>query len=354
MQKILTLAITGAILYMIFQQSIGQIKTPEHLQNKPVPTETENSTDTQTELSGSFFEKTLSSVMINVLKSDEGRMFMESMLQPMNQTVSGSGSGFKMNNDNFIQSIFKIKSFGEGEKGPASCGHIVTVHYKILNHQNVVLDEKVTTFPLGSEKIAPGLDAVIVGMKIGETRHATISNKYFQNNSANERPSSFKVNVLLKEIIPQNFIDDSVKIFDDQIAYRIPLMCGNNVIYDAKITKLSNNEVIYNSETSGKKINMKIGNLNYPMIFSHALHNKIPVGTRTVIAKGKFFKSFASDISKILPNKALDKDEFFMVEFYNFHDSVLTKPSTFSPSKDTPAEEGGVDVDVLRKNIKTH
>ena len=33
---------------------------------------------------------------------------------------------------------------------------------------------------------------------------------------------------------------------------------------------------------------MKIGNLNYPMIFSHALHNKIPVGTRTVIAKGKF------------------------------------------------------------------
>ena len=160
MQKIITLVITGAILYMIFQQSIGQIKTPEHLQNKPVSTEAEKDSSTQTEISGTFLEKTLSSVMVNVLKSDEGRMFMESMLQPMNKNVSGSGSGFKMNNDNFIQSIFKIKSFGEGKKGPASCGHIVTVHYKILNHQNTVLDEKVVTFPLGSEKIAPGLDAV--------------------------------------------------------------------------------------------------------------------------------------------------------------------------------------------------
>ena len=164
MQKIITLVITGAILYMIFQQSIGQIKTPEHLQNKPVSTEAEKDSSTQTEISGTFLEKTLSSVMVNVLKSDEGRMFMESMLQPMNKTVSGSGSGFKMNNDNFIQSIFKIKSFGEGKKGPVSCGHIVTVHYKILNHQNTVLDEKVVTFPLGSEKIAPGLDAVIVGL----------------------------------------------------------------------------------------------------------------------------------------------------------------------------------------------
>ena len=91
--------------------------------------------------------------MINILKSDEGRMFMESMLQPMNKTVAGSGSGFKMNNDNFIQSIFKINSFGDGEKGPASCGHIVTVHYKILNIQNTVLEDKVVTFPLGSEKI---------------------------------------------------------------------------------------------------------------------------------------------------------------------------------------------------------
>ncbi len=353
MQKILTLIITGAILYMIFQQSVGQVKVPSHLKNLPESAEQKSDATPKQEIAGTFFEKTLSSVMINVLKSDEGRMFMESMLQPMNKTVAGSGTGFKMNNDNFIQSIFRINSFGNGDKGPASCGHIVTVHYKILNNQNTVLTDKVATFPLGSEKIAPGIDAVIVGMKTGETRHATISNKYFQE-TANDKLSSFKVNILLKEIIPQNFIDDNVKIFDDEIAYRIPLMCGNKVIYDAKITKLSNNEVIYNSEESGEKINMKIGNLNYPMIFSHALHNKIPVGTRTVIAKGKFFKSYASDNSAIFPNKVLDENEYFMIEFYNFHDKILTKSATFPHGKAEPSNNGGIDIKSLQNKIKTN
>lgn len=339
MQKLLTLIITAAILYMIFQHSIGRITVPEHLKDTPVQTQQKQEESKEAPVTGTFIEKTLSSVMINVLKSDEGRMFMESILQPMNKTVAGSGSGFKMNNDNFIQSIFNINSFGTGELGPASCGHIVTIHYKIFNNQNTVIEDKVATFPLGSEKVAPGLDAVIVGMKTGETRNATISNKYFQE-TLKDRPSSFKVSVLLKEIVPQNFIDDSVKIFDDQIAYRIPLMCGNKVIYDAKITKLSNNEVIYSSEKAGEKIDMRIGNLNYPMIFSHALHNKIPVGTRTVIAKGKFFKSFAANNSTIFPNKILPEDEYFMVEFYNFHEKILTKPSTFPHGDPLPSKGG--------------
>lgn len=351
MQKILTLIITAAILYMIFQHSIGRITPPEHLKNTPESTEPKQKEPTETQVTGTFLEKTLSSVMINVLKSDEGRMFMESMLQPMNKTVAGSGSGFKMNNDNFIQSIFRINSFGTGEKGPASCGHIVTIHYKILNSQNTVLEDKVATFPLGSEKIAPGLDAVIVGMKTGETRNATISNKYFQE-TLKDRPSSFKVSVLLKEIVPQNFIDDSVKIFDDQIAYRIPLMCGNKIIYDAKITRLSNNEVIYSSEKSGEKIDMRIGNLNYPMIFSHALHNKIPVGTRTVIAKGKFLKSFASDNSTIFPNKTLPENEYFMVEFYNFHETIVTKPATFPHGNAVPSKGGEIKASDLQKKFK--
>lgn len=351
MQKLLTLIITAAILYMIFQHSVGRITVPEHLKDKTEQITPQETKSQETQVTGTFLEKTLSGVMINILKSDEGRMFMESMLQPMNKTVAGSGSGFKMNNDNFIQSIFKINSFGTGERGPASCGHIVTVHYKILNIQNTVLEHKVATFPLGSEKIAPGVDAVIVGMKTGETRNATISNKYFPDTSK-ERPSSFKVSILLKEIVPQNFIDDSVKIFDDQIAYRIPLMCGNKIIYDAKITRLSNNEVIYSSEQSGEKIDMKVGNLNYPMIFSHSLHNKIPVGTRTVIAKGKLFKSFASDNSTIFPNKILPEDEYFMVEFYNFHETVVTKPATFPHGNAAPSKGGGMKANDLQKKFK--
>lgn len=332
MQKLLTLIITGAIIYMIFQQNVNSIKAPEHLRPKDDTQQEQTSDKQETELTGSFFEKTLSSVLINVLKTDEGRMFMESMLQPMNKSVAGSGSGFQMNNDSFINSIFKISTFGEGEKGPASCGHIVTVQYKILSTGNVVLEEKTATFPLGSGKIAPGLDAVIVGMKTGQTRHATITSKYIPE-TAQDKVSMFKINVLLKEIVPDNFIGDDVKIFDDQLAYRIPLVCANKAIYDAKITRLGNGEIVYNSADIGKKINMVIGNLNYPVIFSHALHNKIPVGTRTVIAKGKLFKSYASDHSTIFPDKKLPENEYFMVEFFNFDDSILTKSTTFPHGK---------------------
>ena len=339
MQKLLTLGITAAILYMIFQNGLDRNSPTEHLNNTSGEAKQNQIEPKKTQITGTFFEKTLSNMMINVLKSDEGRMFMESVLQPMNKTVAGSGNGFQMNNDSFIKSIFQINSFGKGELGPASCGHIVTIHYKILNNQNVVLEDKTTTFPLGSEKVAPGLDAVIVGMKTGETRNATISSKYFQDTSKTSI-TSFKLSVRLKDIMPQNFIDDSVKIFDDQIAYRIPLMCGNKIIYDAKITKLSNNKVIYSSEQSGKKINMKIGNLNYPMIFSHSLHNKIPVGTRTVIAKGKFFKSFVSNNSTVLPNTTLPDDEYFMVEFYNFDETILTKPMIFQHGDGAPSKGG--------------
>lgn len=47
--------------------------------------------------------------------------------------------------------------------------------------------------------------------------------------------------------MPENFIGDEVKVFDDQLAYRIPLVCANKAIYDAKITRLRDSEVIYNS-----------------------------------------------------------------------------------------------------------
>jgi len=269
---------------------------------------------------GTFFEKTLSSILVNVLKTDEGRIFIENILQPANKSLRDGDGGFQMNNDSFIQSIFKIITFGEPKKEIASCGHVVTVEYKILNANNLVIEENTSTFPLGSEKIAPALDAVIVGMSIGQTRHATINSKHIADTASNSE-SYFKVNVLLKDIIPKNFIPDDVKVFDDQLAYRMPLLCGNKTIYDAKITRLKDGKVIFNSENSGKRINMKIGNLSYPVIFSHTLHNKTPVGTRTVIAKGGVFKSYASDYSTIFQDKILPENEYFMLELYNFHGS---------------------------------
>lgn len=329
MQKTLTLLIAGAILYMVFQHSANSIVPPT---NSPANASGSEQTSSKAEekqpLSGNFVEKTLSNVLINVLKTDEGRMFVENLVQPANKPLAGSDDGFSMNSDLFLNSIFKISTFGEGVKGPASCGQIVTAHYKILTTNNIVLQDKTATFALGANEIAPGMDAVIAGMKTGQTRHATITNKYMQG-TENDKPSSFKINVLLKEIMPANFAGDDVKIFDDRLTYRIPLVCGNKAIYDAKITRLSNGEVIFDSTKEGKKINMTIGNITYPAIFSHALHNKIPIGSRTVLTPGRLLKSYASDTSIIFPEKTFKDNEYFMVEFFNFDNAIKTPATTF-------------------------
>ncbi|PCJ27143.1 MAG: peptidylprolyl isomerase [Rickettsiales bacterium] len=327
MQKLLTLIITAVILYMIFEQRLDNASTSHIIPAQENINTSQGQGIGQThgegqskgrspnQASGTFLENTLSNVVSNVLKTDEGRIFMKSMFQPMN---NGSfGDGFEMNNNVFLNSMFKIMSFDEGVGMPVSCGHIVTVHYKILNMKNITLEERTATFPLGSEEIAPGLDAVIVGMRTGQTRHATISNKYIPG-TEQDKESSFKINVLLQEIMPKHFVGEDVKIFDSKLAYKRPLVCGNKTIYDARVTKLSNGEVLYDSKKRGEKINMRIGNIVYPVIFSHALHNKIPVGTRSVIAKGHLFKSYASNFSTIFPDKELPKDEYFMVEFFNF------------------------------------
>ena len=88
--------------------------------------------------------------------------------------------------------------------------------------------------------------------------------------------------------------------------------------FDSKITKLSDGSVLYDSKNQGKKINMIIGDVNYPLIFSCALHNKISSGVRTVIAKGKLFKALGSNINKIIPQNSMPAEEYFMLELMNF------------------------------------
>ena len=324
MQKILTLIISIAIIYMIFKHNIDGIKVPPvEMNDKNKPDNSSSSTQVPTDMTGNFVEKTISNVLVNVLKTDEGRMFFENILQPINKPMAGSGQGIKINNDNLVEAMFDIKTFGEGGEGPATCGHVVTVAYKILAANNMLISEKTVTYPLGSDQIAPGVDAVIVGMKVGQTRHAVISSKYTDRVGAQtDKVDSFKLNVTLKEIMPQNFVDEDVKVFDDEIAYKLPLLCGGNSVYNARITKLSNSEVIYDSKSSGNKINMKVGNLAYPVIFSYALHNKIPVGIRTVIAKGRLFKSFLNEFSTIFPQTKLPENEYFMLELYDFENNL--------------------------------
>lgn len=328
MQKLLTLIITAAIIYMLFLYNTKNMQWPSYSSGNQSETKSEqhktkqdtNQNIAKPQPSGSFLEKTLSKVLINILSTDQGRTFFENILQPMESKISGEGAGgYKINNTQILDAIFQIKTEGEGKKGPASCGHIVKVKYSLMTMDDKVIDSKIDTITLGNRKVTLGLSAVIVGMKTGQTRHAVIPVKYLNDDLIIKTKNAVKASIYLEDIIPHNFAGDDVKIFDDEIAYFEPLICGNYVHYDAKVTKLSSGEVVYDSKKNDKQIAMQIGDLRYPVIASHALHNKIPVGTRTVIAKGKLFQSFIDTNSVFFPEKPLSPNEYFMLEIYNFN-----------------------------------
>lgn len=326
MQKLITLIITAAIIYFIIQLKMNDKLTVQN--NGAIATSEQQVTSSKNgetpALTGNFLEKTLSEVLINVLKTEEGRLFFENILQPINKPLAGGQHSFKFNNTDLIKSMYRINSFGEGSVGPAVCGHIVTIDYQILQLGGSLVEAKNKTYSLGTRPIIPGLDTIIFGMMVGQTRQAIIPAKFafyddkYRKNGL-DPDASYKINVTLKELLPQNFIkDDEVKIFDDEIIYKMPLTCGDKVTFDAKITKLANGKILYNSEDTGSKLNMRIGDINYPVIFSYSLHNKIPTGTRTAIAKGKAFQSFSNKTSKIFPKEQLPSEEYFMLELSNF------------------------------------
>jgi FKBP-type peptidyl-prolyl cis-trans isomerase len=327
MQKLLTLLIAAGILYTLVEtRFIATTPKDQGAQNLETAAESVNNDNAPIteEPTGNFLEKTVSKVLVNVLKTEEGKIFFENILQPSNKPLAGSDQSYKINNTNFINSLFKINSFGQGSVGPASCGHIVTIAYQILSMDNAVVEEKTKTYTLGFKPILPGLDSVIVGMSVGQTRQAILPARYAymeeKYRKAGVEPGNYyKINVTLKDIMPNNFVkDEDVKMFDDEIAYKMPLICGDRASFDAKITKLSNADVLYDSEANGKKLDITVGDINYPLIFGYALFGKIPIGTRTVIAKGKSFKGLGATSTKIFPKTQLQDDEYFMLELKNF------------------------------------
>lgn len=336
MNKTISLIIAAGIVYFLIQMKMGEKSSnlnqsaetheeahSEHSENKSNLT----APNKEEIISGNLLEKTLSSVMLNVLKTPQGRAFFENIIQLQNKPITGEEYSFQMNGESLINSIFRINSFGNGEIGPASCGHVVTVQYQILNMQNHILEENTKTFSLGAKTVSQGIDAVVVGMLTGQTRQAIIPARYsynrpkaIQNNSQFlDQNESYKVNVTLQEILPKNFIDKGiVKIFDDEINYKIPLVCGDVAKFHAKIIDLSNNSVVYDSKNKMKHLEMTIGDITFPMIFSHALHGKTTNGTRTVITTGKFFQSLGINTSAIFPQEQLPVNKYFMLELNDF------------------------------------
>lgn len=323
MQKLFTFIIVILILYNIISLKTTILPSGESDKNSSATQLTgSDSLDENISLGGNLIEKTISKIVINALKTEEGRTFFENIIQPLNKPLGTENYSISTHRD-LVTPLFKITTSGSGTIGPASCGHVVMVYYQISDMNNILLHEGSKTFTLGSGTIMMGVDNVVVGMMVGQVREAIIPAKYaYQGEHSDQIPSMddfFKLKVALHSILPQHFIkSNEVKIFDDEVAYRTPLLCGEKISCNIKITNLSQGSVVYDSKLLGEKTNIKIGDITYPFILSYALHGKVAVGTRTVIAKGKNFRSLGSNLGKIMQNDKISLDEYFMIELGDF------------------------------------
>lgn len=335
MQKFINLITIGAIIYVLVTgKFIDFLQTTNNNSNDVVDsssatTEINSKEPEFNELEGNFFEKSLSKVLINVLKTDTGKQLFKNLVHPVEQKSNlAVSSNTKINNIALINYIFDIKDITKipEAKGPAYCGQTVTISYRITDENDVIIEEKVKTLKLGDTRKADSIDNITVGMRVGEVREAIIPQQYMNLDTVTNQSNSkaYKIQITLQDIASLTSINQNeIRIWDDEIVpYKVPYLCGHFATFDAKISKLDGT-VIYDTTSEDQKIEMHLGENDYPMIFSYALFDKIPAGKRTVLTKGKYFRNSLDKepikLSYDLQSKLL-ADEFFILELFNFQE----------------------------------
>jgi FKBP-type peptidyl-prolyl cis-trans isomerase 2 len=272
------------------------------------------------EFSGNALERSLSRIFFNVLNTQEGQALLQNMLQ--NNPYQGRyEENLSLNNKEIFQELLQIKTISlQGQKDSddniATCGHSVIVDYKLTTPGGKAITQENALINLGNNAVFPGFDAVIIGMRTQEMRQAQVPIHYFTQQETNN-PQIISVNVTLKEIKTQGVsITKNIRIFDDQVAYSIPIICGQMVNFHVKIMRLKNGHILYDSEQRQEPIAMRLGDHHYPIIFSHSLHNKLTKGIRTVIAKAYYMRPFLQHAKpRIKLSEYIANDEYIMLEF---------------------------------------
>lgn len=275
------------------------------------------------ELEGAFFERMVSRIFINSLKTERGRILIEKMIQPMNVPATHPDYSMKINNRMFLDSQLHLKTVEEGAGNSAICGHKVNVEYKILNMNNLLLESGEKQFFLGGDDLIIGAQNLVVGMKPGEVRKGTIPNifsyehKSYKGKMPLNSTREYMVKVKLLDVESKYFPQFETKIFDDEISFKIPILCGDIVQTQIKISDV-NGKTMFDSRPKQGYIKFRLGARDHPVILSHSLFNKQDKGTRTVIFKGKYIKSFSGEnaIAGLNPED-FRSDQFYILEFMN-------------------------------------
>lgn len=296
MQKFLTFLISILILFFLVRDNIGWFKS---LHDAPKSTENDKS-----EFSGNFIEKAVTKVISDLSKTEEGKLFITNIIENTEKNIAGII--FDNKPDKILHNFYHINTIEDGFGAPCLCGQNVVVDYKISTKDSLKLENNEEHVSLGKNKISKEFDNIVVGMKKGQTRTAMV--KAIDNSESPEETLFF--HVILKDIIGKSEFDiDKVKIFDDKFAYQMPLLCGDSVKFNLKITKI-NGDIIYDSNHFSQ---IKIGNSNLKFL-SYILNNKIPVTSRTVLAPWGYISKSLKILQIPIQKKNIPENEYVIIE----------------------------------------
>lgn len=284
------------VLYIVFLRSFTIKHSNDNIYEEESP-----------ELTGNFIEKILSRVSINLLNTNEGRKFFANFIGPIDPDSINIDYMIKISEIDPIQTVFNIiDSKPNDDEIFAICGQEVLVDYRIKDKSGKIINSESKSIVLGQKSITPILDILTPGMKIDQTRSASIPAEYILSDTQKDYD---KIIITLKGINSKSSINpNEVRIFDNRSSYALPLLCGDSTRFHVKIINLCNNKLIFNQEIS----QYQIGDSRYPLIFAYAMHRKIPFIDRSVIVSGKLLDS------EIINLKNISKDSMYLLEFSNF------------------------------------
>jgi FKBP-type peptidyl-prolyl cis-trans isomerase len=290
-------------------QTLEGDKNPEYITNEP-----------SQELEGTDFEKFISKVVLNVMKTEKGRLIIEKILRPTNAPVEDSDFTVSTGTRKSIDNLFSIKDVEIGAGRGAVCGHKVSVEYKIVNMNDLIIDSGTKEVVLGGGKIFLGFDNVVVGMKEGGKRNALINkafaykHKGYKGKKPINETSDYRVEVKLLKVLSDMNIGEDVRIFDDKISLKVPLMCGDRTSFNVKIDEIGGKSIL-DTKKANSTMNFVLGDETFPIIFSHALFAKDDKGSRVVLLQGKYLKRFDSGLFGTMNKSLIEDNKYYLLEF---------------------------------------
>ena len=241
-------------------------------------------------MEGNFLERSISKIVSNVIKTEEGKELFTKMIRPTNSFAENDGVTIKFDDKKILNSLFKITEITPGQGMPACCGDKVKINYKLYKPEGT--ENQDLEIVLGSKLKNNFITSLFIGMKKNSKISALVPNNT-ENISINElqvdQSKYTQIEASLIEISHSEINPREIKIFNDGFSYFLPVLCGDKIKFNLVIEDLAG-EILFTTEKEKVKIEMNLGDEQFPAIFSYAIFNQTISVNRTIIAPAKYLR----------------------------------------------------------------